>query len=253
MVHEAGSGHPGAALSAVEIVTALYFRVMNIDPADPHLMTRDRFILSKGHACPVHYAALAHRGFFPVEELTRLRRIDGRLQGHPDMNKTPGVDMTSGSLGNGLSCGVGMALAAKMDNLPSRVYVLMGDGEIQEGVVWEAAMTAAHYRLDNIIAIIDNNRLQLDGYTCDVMNIEPIDDKWRSFGWNVAAVDGHDMDQLIAAFDQAKEARDVPTVMVANTVKGRGVSFMEDRCDWHGRWPTEEEVAQALSELGGAA
>lgn len=252
MIHTAGSGHPGASLSAVEILTALYFNVMNVDPEHPRWMQRDRFILSKGHACPVYYAALARRGFFPVTELATLRRIGSRLQGHPDMNKTPGVDMTSGSLGNGLSCGAGMALAARMDGLACRIYVLLGDGEIQEGVVWEAAMTAAHYSLDNLCAIIDNNRLQLDGYTRDVMNVDPIDDKWRSFGWNVIAADGHDLDSLVWAFDSAGQAKGQPTVIIANTTKGRGVSFMEDECDWHGRWPTKQEAESALLELGDA-
>lgn len=252
MVHEAGSGHPGAALSSVEIVTALYFAVMNIDPTRPRWQERDRFILSKGHACPVHYSALARRGYFSVDELWKLRRIDSSLQGHPDMNKTPGVDMTAGSLGNGLSCGVGMALAAKLDKLPSRIYVVLGDGEIQEGAVWEAAMTAAHYRLDNLVAIVDNNGLQLDGYTRDVMNICPIRDKWASFCWNVIEADGHDIDALMGAFESARLTAAKPTVVIANTTKGKGVSFMEDQCDWHGRWPTEEETQRALTELGGA-
>ncbi|MGC8863930.1 MAG: transketolase, partial [Armatimonadota bacterium] len=227
MIHQAGSGHPGAALSCVEIVTALYFRIMRIDPDRPDWRDRDRFILSKGHACPAHYAALARRGFFPIEELYTLRRVDSRLQGHPDMNKTPGVDMTSGSLGNGLACGVGMALAAKMDRLPSRIYVLLGDGELQEGIVWEAAMAAAHYRLDNLTAIVDSNGLQLDGRVCEVMNIEPLADKWRSFRWRVINCDGHDFMQLIAAFEQARTTSGTPCVIVADTTKGKGVSFME--------------------------
>lgn len=252
MVHQAGSGHPGASLSTVEIVTALYFKVMNIDPKNPGWQERDRFILSKGHACPVHYSALARRGYFPLEELGRLRQINSKLQGHPDMNKTPGCDMTAGSLGNGLSCGVGMALAAKMDKLPSQIYVVLGDGEIQEGAIWEGAMTAAHYQLDNLVAIVDNNGLQLDGNTCDVMNIEPIADKWASFGWNVINVDGHDLGALIAAFESARQTKVKPTVLVADTTKGKGVSFMEDQCDWHGRWPTEEETRKALAELGEA-
>jgi len=250
MIHAAGSGHPGASLSSVEILTALYFSVMKVDPERPRWAERDRFILSKGHACPVHYAALARRGFFPVEELATLRRINSRLQGHPDMNKTPGVDMTSGSLGNGISCAGGMALAGKMDGLGSRIYVLLGDGEIQEGVVWEAAMTAAHYRLDNLCAILNNNGLQLDGNTRDVMNIEPVADKWRSFGWNVIDADGHDLDSLVAAFDFARRAKGQPSIVIADTTKGRGVSFMEDECDWHGRWPTVEETESALLELG---
>lgn len=253
MVHEAGSGHPGAALSCVEIVTALYFGVMRVDPANPRWHERDRFILSKGHACPVYYAALARRGYFPVEELGTLRRINSRLQGHPDMNKTPGVDMTSGSLGNGISCGAGMALAAKMDNLPSRVYVVLGDGEIQEGNVWEAAMTAAHYQLDNLVAVVDSNGLQLDGNVCDVMDVEPLADKWRSFRWNVMQCDGHDLRELTAAFEQAGRVKDKPTIVIADTTKGKGVSFMEDQCDWHGRWPTDTETAKALEELGDAA
>lgn len=253
MVHAAGSGHPGAALSSVEIVTALYFRVMNIDPEHPRLRERDRFILSKGHACPVHYAALARRGFYPVEELATLRQINSKLQGHPDMNKTPGIDMTAGSLGNGLSCGIGMALVAKMEKLPSRIYVVLGDGEIQEGTVWEAAMTAPHYQLDNLVAIVDNNGLQLDGYTCDVMDVNPIADKWHSFRWNVIECDGHDLDALIGAFDAAKATKGKPTVIIADTTKGKGVSFMEDQCDWHGRWPTDEETCKALEELGAVA
>lgn len=253
MVHEAGSGHPGAALSCVEIVTALYFNVMRIDPANPRWPERDRFILSKGHACPVQYAALARRGFFPVEELSTLRRINSKLQGHPDMNKTPGVDMTAGSLGNGLSCGVGMAIAAKMDGLLSRIYVLLGDGEVQEGAVWEAAMAAAHYKLDNLVAIVDSNGLQLDGFVCDVMDIEPLADKWRSFRWNVINCDGHDFEELIGAFRSAEQCKGRPTAIIADTTKGKGVSFMENQCDWHGRWPTEEETSKALNELGSAA
>ena len=253
MVHEAGSGHPGAALSSVEIVTALYFHTINIDPANPDWQERDRFILSKGHACPVHYAALARKGYFGLEELGKLRRINCKLQGHPDMNKTPGVDMTAGSLGNGLSCRGGMALAAKMDNLPTRVFVVLGDGEIQEGAVWEGAMTAAQYKLDNLVAIIDNNHLQLDGYTKDVMSTDPLPDKWRSFRWNVIEVDGHDIEALVDAFEQAKMTEGKPTVIIAETVKGKGVSFMEDQCDWHGRWPTDEETHKALAELGEAS
>ncbi len=253
MIHEAGSGHPGAALSSVEIVTALYFKVMRIDPANPRWHERDRFILSKGHACPVHYAALARRGFFPVEELRTLRQINSILQGHPDMNKTPGVDMTAGSLGNGLSCGAGMAIAAKMDKLPTRVHVLLGDGEIQEGTVWEAAMTGAHYQLDNLVAIVDSNGLQLDGYVCDVMNVEPLADKWRSFGWHVIGCDGHDIEALLGGFESAQRVKGKPTVIIADTTKGKGVSFMEDQCDWHGRCPTDQETEQALEELGDAA
>ena len=250
MIHAAGSGHPGASLSAVEIVTALYFSVMNIDPSRPDWPRRDRFILSKGHACPVLYAALARRGYFPADELMTLRRINSTLQGHPDMNKTPGVDMTSGSLGNGLSCGGGMALAARVDSMPTRVSVLLGDGELQEGIVWEAAMTAAHYRLDNLCAIVDNNGLQLDGFTRDVMGVGPISEKWRSFGWNVIETDGHDLDALVRAFESARETKGRPTVIIAATIKGKGVSFMEDECGWHGRCPTGDEAARALVELG---
>lgn len=251
MVHKAGSGHPGAALSCVEILTALYFDVMRIRPDDPDWPDRDRFILSKGHACPVHYAALAERGFFARDELWTLRRIDSILQGHPVMGKTPGVDMTSGSLGNGLSCGVGMALGAKLDRKNLMVYVLMGDGEVQEGAVWEAAMSAAHYGLDNLVAIIDNNGLQLDGRTCDVMNPCPLPDKWRSFCWDVVEVDGHDIAALSKVFKDARSARR-PTCVIANTIKGKGVSFMENECDWHGRCPTDDECRCALEELSGA-
>lgn len=250
MIHKAGSGHPGASLSCADIVTALYFKIMNVDPEHPNWRERDRFILSKGHACPVHYAALARKGYYPLEELDKLRQINSTLQGHPDMNKTPGVDMTAGSLGNGLSCAVGMSLVARLDKLPSRAYVILGDGEIQEGVVWEAAMTAAHYKLDNLCAIIDNNGLQLDGYVCDVMNIEPLADKWESFGWNVIKVPGHDLNALVDAFESAKQTKGKPTVLIADTTKGKGVSFMEDQCDWHGRWPTDDETKRALAELG---
>ena len=249
MVHKAGSGHPGASLSCADIVTALYFDVMRIRPEEPDWPDRDRFILSKGHACPVHYAALAHRGFFSREQLWTLRQIDSILQGHPNMRDTPGVDMTAGSLGNGLSCGVGMALGAKLNKQDLMVYVILGDGELQEGAVWEAAMSAAHYGLNNLVAIVDDNGLQLDGRTCDVMNTCPLPDKWNSFCWQVVEVDGHNIPMLCQVLKDARHS-ERPTCVIAHTVKGKGVSFMEDQCDWHGRWPTAEETAAALRELG---
>ena len=249
MVYRAGSGHPGGSLSAVEIVTALYFHVMRIRPKEPRWEGRDRFILSKGHACPVLYAALALRGFFPIRELYTLRKINSILQGHPDMKKTPGVDMTSGSLGHGLSVGVGMALAAKLDNRSYRVYVLLGDGELQEGLVWEAAMAAAHYKLDNLTAIVDYNGLQVDGRVSDIMEVAPVAEKWRSFGWRVIEIDGHDFYQILESLEVAKKNKNCPLVIVARTVKGKGVSFMENVVDWHGKAPTEEEYRLAMEGL----
>lgn len=249
MLGEAGSGHPGGSLSATEIVTSLYFHVMRLDPARPDWPDRDRFVLSKGHACPVLYAALAERGFFPVEELLTLRKLGSRLQGHPDMRKLPGVEMSTGSLGQGLSAASGMALAARLDGRDYRVYVLLGDGEIQEGQVWEAAMAAAHYRLDNLTAFIDYNGLQIDGRCCEVMTVEPVADKWRAFGWHVVEIDGHDFRQILGAVEEARETRGRPTMVVARTVKGKGVSFMENQVDWHGTAPKGAQVEQALREL----
>lgn len=249
MIHAAQSGHPGGALSAVEIVTALYYHEMRIDPENPKDPDRDRFILSKGHACPVLYSILAMKGYFPMEELSTLRKIHGMLQGHPDMRKTPGVDSTTGSLGNGLSIGIGMALMAKMDAKSYRVYVMLGCGELDEGLVWEAAMAGAKFKLDNLCAIIDYNRLQIDGINDDVMPLEPLADKWKAFNWNVVAIDGHDFAQILNAFREARETPAQPTVIVAHSVKGKGVSFMENKIDWHGAAPDDKELEVALSEV----
>ncbi len=249
MTHTAQSGHPGGSLSAADIVSALYFHFLRLDPGEPDWPGRDRFILSKGHACPVWYACLAERGFFPVEELLTLRELGGRLQGHPDMRKTPGVDVTTGSLGQGLSAGVGMALGLRLDGIDARVYVMLGDGELDEGQVWEAAMAAAKFHLDNLIAIVDYNNLQLDG-TCDqVMPIEPLADKWRAFGWRVLEMDGNDMSQVVCTIEEAQQTQGLPTVIVAHTVKGKGVPFMENECDWHGRAPNDVEFQRAMAGL----
>ncbi len=253
MVHAAASGHPGGSLSAADIMTALYFSEMNIDPANPKMAGRDRFVLSKGHAAPVLYASLARRGFFPVEELLTLRKINSRLQGHPDMKNIPGVEMSTGSLGQGISAATGMALASKLDNDGSSVFALLGDGELNEGLVWEAAMSAAHYKLGNLIAVIDFNGLQIDGKNDDVMAVKPVDKKFESFGWHVILVDGHDMAAILDAFAKAREVKDQPTVIIASTVKGKGVSFMEDQVGWHGKAPSDEELEKALNELGGNA
>ncbi|MBQ4507111.1 MAG: transketolase [Firmicutes bacterium] len=249
-VYSGNSGHPGGSLSCADIVTALYFEVMNIDPNDPAMKGRDRFVLSKGHAAPALYAALAERGYFPREELTTLRRMHSRLQGHPSMNKLPGVDMSTGSLGQGISVAVGMALASKLDG-QGRVYALLGDGEIQEGLVWEAAMSAAHYGLDTLCAVVDHNGLQIDGRNDDVMKVNPIDEKFKAFGWNVICIDGHDMQQILDAFEAAKQCKGKPTAIVAETHKGMGVSFMMDNAGWHGKAPNEEQARQAIEELGG--
>lgn len=249
MIYTAQAGHPGGSLSATDIVVALYFHFMRVDPQNPEWEDRDRFILSKGHACPLWYSVLAEKGFFPVEELLTLRQINGRLQGHPDMRKTPGVDMTTGSLGQGLSAGVGMALGLKLDGRDARVYVVLGDSELDEGQLWEAAMAAAKYKLDNLIAIIDYNNLQLDG-TCDeVMPIEPIADKWRAFNWEVFEMDGHDMAQIVETIEKAQQVVGKPSVIIAHTVKGKGVSYMENECDWHGKAPNKEQFEQAMAEL----
>lgn len=250
-IHAAGSGHPGGSLSAADIVTALYFREMNIDSKNPKMLTRDKFILSKGHAGPVQYAALAEKGFFPVEDLLTLRKIGSKLQGHPDMKKVPGIEMSTGSLGQGFSVSVGMALANRMDNNEGRIYVLLGDGEIQEGIIWEAAMSAAHYGLDNLTAVLDWNGLQIDGRNEDVMTVAPVDEKFRSFGWNVLYIDGHNFDEIVEAFNKARQTEGKPTVIIAKTVKGKGVSFMEDNPGWHGKAPSDEEAKKAVEELGG--
>lgn len=252
MTAAAASGHPGGALSAADIVAALYFRVMRgLDPAWPENPDRDRFILSKGHACPVLYAALAEKGFIGRDELLTFRKLHSRLQGHPDMRKVPGVEMSTGSLGQGLSAGVGMALAAKMDNRDYRVYVMLGDGECQEGQVWEAAMAGAHYKLDNLVAIVDRNGLQIDGPTEVVMALEPLPAKWRAFGWHVIEIDGHSFPEILSAFEEAETIKGRPTAIIARTIKGKGVSFMENAVEWHGTAPSAEQRDRALAELGG--
>ena len=251
MIHTSKSGHPGGSLSAVEILTALYFDEMNIDPNNCKMEDRDRFVLSKGHAAPVLYATLAHKGYFDKEELKGLRRINRMLQGHPDMKGIPGVEMSTGSLGQGFSVACGMAMASKLDNAPWRVYTLLGDGEVQEGIVWESAMSAAHYKLDNMVAFLDYNGLQIDGKTEDVMNIGPIVDKFKAFGWNVIEIDGHDFDQIFAALDMAKETVGKPTMIIAKTIKGKGVSFMENQAGWHGAAPSDSDLETALLDLGG--
>jgi len=249
MIHRAGSGHPGGALSAADIVATLYFSVLRIDPARPCWPDRDRFVLSKGHACPVVYAALARRGFFPVEELWTLRKLGSRLQGHPDMRKTPGIDATTGSLGQGISVACGLALAAKIDARGYRVYTMVGCGESQEGQVWEAAMSAAHYKLDNLTAIVDYNRLQLDGTLAEIMEIEPLAEKWEAFGWRVLEIDGHDFAEILDALSTAQKTKDRPTVIIARTVKGKGVSFMENQVKWHAGGISDEQLEQGLADL----
>ena len=249
MTAKAGSGHPGGSLSAADIVTTLFFRVLSHRPSEPCWAERDRFILSKGHTAPLLYAALAERGYFPVAELSTLRKLDSRLQGHTDRTCTPGVEMSSGSLGQGLSFGIGTALAARLNSQSYRVYVLLGDGECDEGQVWEAAMAAAHFKLDNLVAIVDHNEQQIDGWNRDVMNLEPLGEKWRSFGWRVIEIDGHNFDQILAAFEQAKLVKGQPTVIIAHTTKGKGVSFMENNPEFHGRATTPEETELALKEL----
>ena len=248
-VHGAKAGHPGGSLSASDMFTYLYFKELNVDPANPKWEDRDRFVLSKGHTAPGLYSALAHRGFFPVEDLPTLRHIDSYLQGHPNMNTVPGVDMSTGSLGQGVSVATGMALAAKHTGKQSRVYSLLGDGEIQEGQVWEAFMAAAHYKLDNLCVIIDNNGLQIDGNIADVMSPYPIVDKLLAFGFDVQAIDGHDFDAIEAAFKHARTVKGQPSAIVISSTKGKGVSYMENQAGWHGKAPNDAEYAQAMSEL----
>ena len=249
-VHSAKAGHPGGSLSAADVFTYLYFEEMNIDPKDPKKPDRDRFVLSKGHTAPGYYSAMAYRGFFPVEDLPSLRHVGSYLQGHPCMQHTPGVDMSSGSLGQGISAAVGMALAAKMDGKNYRVYTLLGDGEIQEGQVWEAAMFAGHRKLDNLCVIVDNNGLQIDGNIADVCSPYPIDRKFEAFNFHAINVDdGNDMDQLRVAFDEAKSIKGKPTVIILKTLKGKGVSFMENQASWHGKAPNDEEYAVAMEDL----
>jgi transketolase len=250
MVHKAKAGHPGGSLSAADIVTALYFRVMeNLDPGNPDKPNRDRFILSKGHACPVWYAALAERGYFDKSHLMTLRRIGSILQGHPDMNKTPGIDMTAGSLGQGLCAGLGMALSAKLRKMDYHVWVVIGDGESQEGSVWEAAMAAAKWKLDNLTYILDRNHLQNDTYTSVQMPIDPVAEKWRAFNWHVIEIDGHDMKQVVEALETAKTIKGKPAIIVAETVKGKGVSFMENVAAWHGTAPDDDQAETALEDI----
>ncbi|MEM1981227.1 MAG: transketolase [Candidatus Hadarchaeales archaeon] len=251
MTTEAGSGHPGGSLSCADILSVLYFHHLRYDPSNPRWEGRDRFILSKGHACPALYSALSLAGFFPREWLRTLRKFGSPLQGHPDSTSTPGVEASTGSLGQGLSIGCGMALAARLDGRDYRVYVLMGDGEMDEGQVWEAAMFAAHQRLDNLVGIVDRNRIQLDGFTEEIVGLEPLAEKWGSFGWNVLEVDGHDLLQVAEALDEAERIKGKPTLILARTVKGKGVSFMENQVKYHGTPLTREELERALKELEG--
>ncbi len=249
-VHAAKAGHPGGSLSATEIMTYLYFEEMNVDPSNPNNPDRDRFVLSKGHAAPVLYATLAQRGFFDKEELLTLRKIGSRLQGHPDMNLLPGVDMSTGSLGQGLSTAVGMALAAKLDKKDYRVYSLLGDGESQEGQIWEALMFAGARKLDNLVAILDNNNLQIDGAITDVCDPYPFDDKFKAFNFHVIYADAHDFDSLSKAFEEAKNTKGMPSAIIAKSIKGKGVSFMENNAGWHGKAPNDEEFEIAMKDLG---
>ena len=251
-VHCAKSGHPGGSLSAADIIAYLYFKEMNIDPQDPKKEDRDRFVLSKGHIAPALYAALANRGYFPVEELKTLRKIGSRLQGHPDMKKIPGVDMSTGSLGQGISAACGMAKAGKLMNKDYRVYTVLGDGEIQEGQVWEASMFAGHNKLDNLCVIVDNNGLQIDGNIADVCSPYPIDEKFKAFNFHVINIDGHNFDEIEAAFEEAKTVKGQPTAIIAKTVKGKGVSFMENKASWHGTAPNDEQYEIAMAELNQA-
>lgn len=248
-VYNGQSGHPGGSLSIADIMTVLYFYEMNIDPNMPKKEDRDRLVLSKGHCAPALYSTLAQRGYFDVEELKKLRKIDSRLQGHPDMNKVPGVDMTTGSLGQGLSAANGMAIAGKLDKKNYRVYCIMGDGEIEEGQVWEAAMASNKYKLDNLCVIVDNNNLQIDGTIEKVMSSYPIDEKFKSFGFQVINIDGHNIQEIIDAFDVAKNVKDRPVCIIAKTIKGKGVSFMENKAEWHGNAPNEEQYKIAMEDL----
>ncbi|MBE6047691.1 MAG: transketolase [Clostridium sp.] len=251
MLTESGSGHPGGSLSIADVVTTLFFHELNIDPKNPKNEDRDRFILSKGHAAPVLYSALSRRGFFDREELKKLRKLGSKLQGHPNMNDVSGIDMSTGSLGQGISAAVGMAIAGKLDNKSYRVYTVLGDGELEEGQVWEAAMSAAHYKLDNLTAFVDFNGLQIDGDITKVMNPSPIDKKFEAFGWNVLVIDGHNYDEILDSIDRAKEFKGKPTVIICKTIKGKGVSFMENDASWHGNAPTLEQCNKAIKELGG--
>lgn len=248
-VHAAKAGHPGGSLSAADLMTYLYTHRMNVDPKNPRDPKRDRLVLSKGHAAPVLYSVLALRGFFPMEEMKTLRKIDSRLQGHPDLNKIPGVDMTTGSLGQGISAACGMALSGKISCEPYKVYAILGDGEIEEGEVWEAAMFAAHYQLDNLVAVVDNNNLQIDGKISDVMSPYPIDEKFKAFGWHVININAHDFSEMEKAFNEAETVMQKPTVIIMRSTKGKGVSFMEDQVGWHGKAPNDEQYKIAIDEL----
>ena len=252
-VYNAKCGHPGGSLSIADIMTYLYFEEMNIDPKDPKKPNRDRFILSKGHTAPALYSTLAHRGFIPVEDLVTLRKTGSYLQGHPDMKGVPGVDMSTGSLGQGISTACGMALSSKLDGTPFRVYAVLGDGESEEGQVWEAAMFAAHYKLDNLVAILDFNGLQIDGPITEVMNPTPHDEKFAAFGWHVITIDAHDFNQIEAAFNEARSTKGKPTVIIARSVKGKGVSYMENACEWHGQAPKEDLYKVAVGDLDAIA
>ena len=249
MVGAAGSGHPGGSLSMTDIVSVLYFEVLNIDPKNPKWEKRDRLVLSKGHAAPGLYAALAERGYYDEEELLSLRKFGSKFQGHPDMKKVPGVDMSTGSLGQGLSAANGMAIASKLKGVDNTIYCIMGDGEVQEGMIWEAAMSAAHYKLDNLVGIIDLNGLQIDGSNDEVMRINPIDEKFKAFGWNVLVIDGHNYDEIRSALAKSSRVEEKPTVIIAKTVKGRGVSFMENNVNWHGSAPKGDQIIEALKEI----
>lgn len=248
-VYNGKSGHPGGSLSIADILAVLYFKEMNIDPKNPKDLNRDRLVLSKGHCAPALYSALANRGYFDVNELKTLRHLDSKLQGHPDMNKVLGVDMTSGSLGQGLSVANGMAISGKMDSRNYRVYCILGDGEIEEGQIWEAAMASSKYKLDNLCVIVDNNNLQIDGKISDVMSLYPIDEKFKSFGFQVINIDGHNIQEIIDGLDVAKNVKDKPTCIIAKTIKGKGVSFMENQVEWHGKAPNEEQYKIAMEEL----
>ena len=250
-VYNAQSGHPGGSLSVADILTVLYFNEMNIDPKNPNWENRDRLVLSKGHCSPALYSCLANRGYFKIEDLKTFRKIDSYLQGHPDKNKVPGVDMTTGSLGQGLSASVGMAIAGKMDKKEYRVYCILGDGELEEGQIWEAAMSANKYKLDNLCVIIDNNNLQIDGTVEEVMSSYPIDEKFRSFGFEIIKIDGHDIEEIIKALEVAKTIKEKPTCIIAKTIKGKGVSYMENQVGWHGKAPNEEQYNEAIKQLEG--
>ena len=249
MLTLAGSGHTGGSLSAADVATAIYFSKMKFDPANPAWEERDRFIMSKGHAAPLIYAIMAAAGYFPKETIDTLRNIESPLQGHPCCRKLPGIEVSTGSLGQGLSVANGMALGLRLNNNPARVYCIMGDGEIQEGQIWEAAMTAAHYNIDNICAVVDNNELQIDGPVEEVMGIQPVHDKWEAFGWHTISIDGHDMEEILRALDEAENTKGKPTVIIANTTKGKGVSFFENKVEYHGAAPSQDEFERAVKEI----